>query len=50
MVILRYDGTLKANVYRELTQTDQYLHFDANHHVEHKRPVVTALLRVDHLV
>ena len=39
------DGTLKFNIYRKPTHTDQYLHFSSNHHISQKLAVGKTLLR-----
>ena len=39
-ILVNDDGSLKTRMYHKHTNTDQYLHRESNHHIEHKRPIL----------
>ena len=43
LVTIQQDNTFSTSVYRKPTHTDQYLHWDSNHHITAKQSVFNTL-------
>ena len=43
LVTIESNNTFSTSVYRKLTHTDQYLHWDSHHHITAKQSVYNAL-------
>ena len=43
LVNIQQDNTFSTSVYRKPTYTDQYLHWDSNHHITAKQSVFNTL-------
>ena len=51
LIVRKTDGTIKLQVYRKPTHTDQYLNYQSHHPVHQKLGVVRTLMdRKDHIV
>ena len=50
LVTIEPDNTFSTTVYRKPTNTDQYLHWDSNHHITAKQSVYNTLAHMTKIV